>query len=157
MDLTLHLSMKDVKHIFLGKHKCCHLLSANFSKGMLKTTIFTIGTQTLELLTILVLKFEQVNLNTCIDVSKFKLPDEAKQCKPWSDATFCGIWSGSTLFAHLRPTDYLTFTTLWAFSADDRLMIFFLFFPENRIWHFMQIVSLGDNLHEMSYPVFWEK
>ena len=51
----------------------------------------------------------------------------------------------------------LTFTTLWAFSADDRLMIFFLFFPENRIWHFMQIVSLGDNLHEMSYPVFWEK
>ena len=21
----------------------------------------------------------------------------------------------------------------------------------------MQIVSLGDNLHEMSYPVFWEK
>ena len=50
----------------------------------------------------------------------------------------------------------LTFTTLWAFSADDRL-IFFLFFPENRIWHFMQIVSLGDNLHEMSYPVFWEK
>ena len=40
----------------------------------------------------------------------------------------------------------LTFTTLWAFSADDKLMIFFLFFPENWIWHFMQIVSLGDNL-----------
>ena len=36
--------------------------------------------------------------------------------------------------------------------------IFFLFFPrENRIWHFMQIASTGDNLHEMSYPVFWEK
>ena len=51
----------------------------------------------------------------------------------------------------------LTFTTLWAFSADDRLMIFFLFSPENRIWHFMQIVSLGDNLQESSYPVFWEK
>ena len=51
----------------------------------------------------------------------------------------------------------LTFTTLWAFSADDKLMIFFLFFPENRIWHFMQIVSLGDNLHEMSYPVLGEK
>ena len=28
---------------------------------------------------------------------------------------------------------YLTFTTLWAFSADGKLMIFFLFFPENRI------------------------
>ena len=24
-------------------------------------------------------------------------------------------------------------------------------------WHFMQIVSFGDNLHEMSKPVFWEK
>ena len=50
-------------------------------------------------------------------------------------------------------TGALTFTTLWAFSADGKLMIF-LFFPENRIWNFMQIV---DNLHEMSNPVFWEK
>ena len=42
-------------------------------------------------------------------------------------------------------------------SADDKLMIFFfLFFPEN-IWHFMQIVSNGDNLYEMLNPVFWEK
>ena len=24
----------------------------------------------------------------------------------------------------------------------------FLFFLENRIWHFIQIVSLGDSLHE---------
>ena len=23
-----------------------------------------------------------------------------KQCRPWSNATFCGIWSGSTLFAN---------------------------------------------------------
>ena len=27
----------------------------------------------------------------------------------------------------------LTFTTTWANSADDKLMIVFLFFPENRI------------------------
>ena len=59
--------------------------------------------------------------------------------------------------AFLRNYHGLTFTTLWAFSADDKLMIFFLFFPENWIWHFMQIVSFGDNLHEMSNPVFWEK
>ena len=32
-----------------------------------------------------------------------------------------------------------------------------LFFAENRIWHFMQNVSIGDNLHEMSKPVFCEK
>ena len=38
----------------------------------------------------------------------------------------------------------------------DKFMIFFLFFPLNRIWHFMQIVSTGD-LHEMSNPVSWEK
>ena len=38
-----------------------------------------------------------------------------------------------------------TFTTLWATSADNKLMIFFLFFPENRIWHFMQTVSIAWN------------
>ena len=32
--------------------------------------------------------------------------------------------------------------------------IFFLIFPENRFRHFMQIVSNGDNLHEMSNPVY---
>ena len=36
-------------------------------------------------------------------------------------------------------------------------IFFFLFFLENRIWHFMQIVSLGDNLHEMSNPFFPRK
>ena len=52
---------------------------------------------------------------------------------------------------------FLTFTTLWANSADYKFIIFFLFFPENGIWHFMQIVSIWDNLHEMSNPAFWEK
>ena len=42
---------------------------------------------------------------------------------------------------------------LWASLADHKL-IFFLFFLENRIWHFMQIVSLEDNLHEVSNPIF---
>ena len=36
-------------------------------------------------------------------------------------------------------------------------MLFFLFSPENRIRHFMQIISIGDHLQEMSKPVFWEK
>ena len=52
--------------------------------------------------------------------------------------------------------DGLTFITFWTNSTDDTLMIFFLDFPENRICHFMQIVSSGDNLHEMSKP-FSEK
>ena len=38
-----------------------------------------------------------------------------------------------------------------AVSADN---FFFLFVPENRICHFMQIVS---NLHEMRNPVLWGK
>ena len=29
----------------------------------------------------------------------------------------------------------------WENSADDKLKIFFLFFQENRLWYFMQIVS----------------
>ena len=35
----------------------------------------------------------------------------------------------------------LHLTMLWAYPADDKLMIFFLIFLENRIRHFMQIVS----------------
>ena len=52
----------------------------------------------------------------------------------------------------------LTFTNLRANSADGILVIFFLFFfPENRIWRFIQIASLGDCLHEISNPIFWKK
>ena len=50
----------------------------------------------------------------------------------------------------------LTFITLYVNSADDTLMILFFFFS-NRFWHFIQIVSCGDNLHEMAKPVFWKK
>ena len=35
--------------------------------------------------------------------------------------------------------------------------ILFAFFPEDMLWYFMHIVSNGDNLHEMSNPVFWER
>ena len=48
----------------------------------------------------------------------------------------------------LSVAEYFNLYPLWAYSADDNLVIFFLFFPENSIWHFMQIVSIGDNLHE---------
>ena len=44
-----------------------------------------------------------------------------------------------------------------AISADEKLIMFFLFFQENKFWHFVQIVSNGDNLHKMSKPVFWER
>ena len=51
----------------------------------------------------------------------------------------------------------LNVLTLWANSADNKLMTFFLFSLENRIRHFKQIVSIGDNLYEMSKLVFREK
>ena len=41
--------------------------------------------------------------------------------------------------------------------SEQRFEIFFLFFLENMIWHFMQNVSLGDNLHDVSDPIFQEK
>ena len=50
----------------------------------------------------------------------------------------------------------LTVSTLWANSTDGKSDDIVLIFPENKIWHFMQIVSNGDNLHEMSKPVFLE-
>ena len=51
---------------------------------------------------------------------------------------------------------YEIFNTYHAMGRFNRgkLMIFFLFFLENRIWYFMQIVSLGDNLHAVSNPIF---
>ena len=30
-----------------------------------------------------------------------------KQCRPWTDAAFCGVWSGSTLFAQACPSQCL--------------------------------------------------
>ena len=57
---------------------------------------------------------------------------------------------------NLHHSIHLAITTLWADSADDKLMIF-LFFPENKFWHFLQIVSWGNNLHEISKPIFLEK
>ena len=43
------------------------------------------------------------------------------------------------------------------FSADHILKYLTYFFQKIWFWHFMQIVSCGDNLYEMSKPIFWEK
>ena len=46
-------------------------------------------------------------------------------------------------------------------AADDNFLylffLFFLFFRENKSWHFMWIVCLADDSHEMSKLVFSEK
>ena len=42
-------------------------------------------------------------------------------------------------------------TVSWGDSLHKVSNPIFLFFQENRIWHFMQI---GDNLHKVSNPIF---
>ena len=42
-------------------------------------------------------------------------------------------------------------------QQTTNMTIFFLLFLENRIWHFVQIVSSGDNLHEVPNPIFLGK
>ena len=52
---------------------------------------------------------------------------------------------------------YLTFTTLWANSAKDKLVISFLFFPGKGFDISLKMVSIRDNFHEMSKLVCWKK
>ena len=53
----------------------------------------------------------------------------------------------------------LTFTTLWANTAEDKLMPCFYFSKETgfEISYKLSPNSIGDNVHEMSYYVSWEK
>ena len=41
-----------------------------------------------------------------------------KLCRPWSDATFCGIWSGSTQFAKACLPQYRVITVVSVQSAE---------------------------------------
>ena len=77
----------------------------------------------------------------------------------------CIFWSGTSKFEYsIRALFVLHIICIYCSacwvktSADDILNFFFFkFFPENRLWPFMQIISSGDNLHEMSMPIFWER
>ena len=52
------------------------------------------------------------------------------------------------LYHHMNTFQQMT---SWHFS-----LFFSFFFSENRLQHFMQIVSLGHNLYEMSEPICWK-
>ena len=58
-------------------------------------------------------------------------------------------WKGSLIRVTSPSTQMINM--LRAVSVDGKLMIFFLIFLENRIWHFMQIVSLGFSWSVRSY------
>ena len=60
-----------------------------------------------------------------------------------------------------KPTLYLSYQSLgwlsWRHIDDSFLMLIYLFIffsLENRIWHFVLIVSFGDVLHEMWKAIF---
>ena len=77
---------------------------------------------------------------------------------PISDPKFWNSCSKVIVFFCFHGNAYpLTLSTLDKIFSRRHIEIIFLFFPENQIWQFMQVVSIGDNLHEMSNPVFWEK
>ena len=66
------------------------------------------------------------------------------------------VRSSGVLIVRVNMVLPLTFATLWANSADDKL----IFFQKIGFDIFMQIISSGDNLQEMSKPLethFWGK
>ena len=52
---------------------------------------------------------------------------------------------------------HFNLTTLRADSAGDELVIYFLILPRKQDPTLMQIVSQGENLHEVSHSIFQEK
>ena len=66
----------------------------------------------------------------------------------------------SDLGLHCLPVTLLGISRLqwinWP-ALQNCLDLFFLFFLETRAWHYMDIVSLLNNLHEMSNPIFSKK
>ena len=60
----------------------------------------------------------------------------------WNNSNFVGYKTDNVL------------KRLGKIFSRQHFEIFLLFFQENVIWYFMQIVSNGDNLHEMSNSVF---
>ena len=68
---------------------------------------------------------------TYAPVQRFKEEGECKLC----DAGFYCNGTGLSTVSGVCDAGkiVITFTSLWANSADDKLFIFFLFFPENRV------------------------
>ena len=73
----------------------------------------------------------------------------------WAFTALCICPKDPSLMMPLKCP--FTFKILGKKFSRQKYKIFFWIFPENRLCHFMQIVSLGDNLLEMSKPISWKK
>ena len=59
-----------------------------------------------------------------------------------STHNICFLWRNKKKITELSPNTY-----------PEQFLCMFCF--QNRICHFMQIVSNEDDLHEVSNPIFW--
>ena len=81
----------------------------------------------------------------------------------WNTLANLGLCCSYTFYLITKLTlDHIQYlqTTLKApltTAANDNSFIFFLFFRENKSWHFMWIVCSADDSHEISRLVFSEK
>ena len=64
-----------------------------------------------------------------------------------------GTFCLSGFHTAMRPS--LLLSMLGKNISWQHFEVFFLFFHENRLWHFMHIVSKGDNLLEMPNLICW--
>ena len=80
----------------------CSLYLFRFPDRQTPHIVFTLNIRTSQLITILLLKFWKTSAWWCI----YKWGLSSKQRGPWSDAAFCGVWSGSTLFAQACLSKY---------------------------------------------------
>ena len=100
-------------------------------------------------------KFTISTLNIWTSNSGFKFNFFDSLLKLASGIIFYLLNLSANLLFHTYKHCYMWLSTLGRnFSRHFR--IFFLIFSENSFWHYMQIVSYGDNLHVMSKPVFLE-
>ena len=63
-------------------------------------------------------------------------------------------WVHWPMYTIMQISSDLKCLACWVKLAADGILILFLIFLENKLWHFIQI---GDNLHEMSKLIFWKK
>ena len=76
------------------------------------------------------------------------------QSAPFQIAGLLDAWQISHQISSLDYKLFFAHNTLLANLVVDKLMVRF---SKKLSWHFIQIVSLGYNLYEMSKPIFWEK
>ena len=76
----------------------------------------------------------------------------SKQCKPWSDAAFCGVWSGSALFANVPNVQVQVLSTaLWHHSDKNSVAI------NNRYLGFVKrgLITLVNDNHVDNFKDFF--